>query len=82
MPMKRMKARQYFIALDLATNESFENTGAFRSWILALDAIVGVRLTQSLAAAPHLRTCDFALWSHFNGNITHERASVYMVPSA
>jgi hypothetical protein len=59
MPMKRMKAWQDFIALDFATNESFENSGAFRSWILALDAIVGVRLTQSLAAARYLRNSDF-----------------------
>jgi hypothetical protein len=73
MPMKRMKARQDFIALDLATNESFENSGAFRSWILALDATVGVRVTKSLAAALHLRSAGFRfgfrLW--FDGKIAH-----------
>jgi hypothetical protein len=77
MPIKRMKAWQYFIALDLATNESFENSGAFRSGILTLDAIVSVRLTQSLTAALDLRTWNFALWFHFNGKITHKRPPVW-----
>jgi hypothetical protein len=39
-----------------------------------------VRLTQSLAAALHLRACDFALWLHFDRKITHEGASASMVP--
>jgi hypothetical protein len=66
MQMKRVKARQDLIAFDVAADERFKDRGALGAWKLALDAIVGVGLTQGLAAALHLsgadlrfRLCDY-----------------------
>ena len=42
MAMKRMKARQDLITLDVAANERFENRRAFRAGELALNAIVSI----------------------------------------
>jgi hypothetical protein len=70
--MKRMKARQDFGLLNIAANERFEDRFTFWAGILALDAAVGFRLAQSVTPALHLSACDFALWFHFNGKITHE----------
>ncbi len=59
MPMKRMKARQDFIALNVTANESLENSGAFGAWKLAFNAVMGVSVAQGLTPALHLLSADF-----------------------
>ena len=57
--MMSVKTRQDLIAFDLATNERLKNRGALRAWILPLDAIMRVSLTQRSSAALHLCGADF-----------------------
>jgi hypothetical protein len=53
-----VKTRQNLIAFDLATNESLKNRGALLAWILPLNAIMSVSLTQRSTATLHLRGAD------------------------
>ena len=57
--MNRVKARQDFMMLDVATRERFKNRGAFRAWKLTFDTVLSIGLAQSLAAALLLRGADF-----------------------
>jgi hypothetical protein len=74
MAMKRMKAWQDLVALNVATNERFENRRAFRAGELALNAIMSISQPQRCAAALHLCIADFSLRPWFYSKITHEMA--------
>jgi hypothetical protein len=71
--MKRVKARQDFIALNLAADESFEDRFTFWARILALNAAMCFRVTQTFTPALHLYGADlrFGFRLRFNSKITH-----------
>ena len=73
MQMECVKARQNLIAVDLSANERFKDRGTLRARKLPLDAIVGVSLTQRLAAALRLSSAD--LWFRFRDD-RHELATL------
>jgi hypothetical protein len=69
MKVKRVKTRQDLIAFKLATNERLKNRGALRAWILPLDAIMSVGLTQRSTAALHLCGADLRFRIYDDGHV-------------